>query len=292
MKPDTKDVVFVDMYNMIYRAFHGNQAKLTNSQGLPTNAIYTTLKMLQKIPQNHDIAYCLAVFDGGKDNFRKELDAEYKANRKPMPEELKLQIPHIKRAMEYLGWPMMQADGVEADDVIGSLAKRAAGKGFNVYIYSGDKDFRQLVCDNLHIIDTMADIRYDRQTVIDKMGVPPECVQAYLALLGDSVDNVQGIDGVGKGTAAKWLTQFGSLEKLIENQHTIKNKVGDSLRAAIANGQIEKNMKLIELKTDLDLVVTGKEVRFKDVDTQAWTDFCVEMNFKSFLKEIGNKPTI
>lgn len=288
MEAEQKDVVFVDIYNMIYRAYHGNQTKLTSPSGLPTGAIYTTLKMLQKIPQQYNIEYALAVFDGGKDNFRKELDSEYKANRKPMPDDLIVQMPYIKRAMELLGWPMMQAQEVEADDVIGTMALRAAAKGFNVYIISSDKDFRQLVSSNISIVDTMQDVCYDRATVIEKMGVTPENVTAYLALLGDESDNVKGVEGIGKGTAAKLLNQYGSLNELIKNKDQVKNKVGDNLRLAIENGQLQKSLDLVTLKTDLDIKITSKDVKIKPVAQQGWLDFCTEMNFKSFLK---NQPS-
>ncbi len=282
-----QSVVFLDAYNLIYRAFHGNQSNLTNGNGLPTNAIFTTVKMLQKIPKNfNNLAYCVAVFDGGK-NFREELDENYKANRKPMPEELKVQMPYIKLAFEILGWPMIQAENVEADDVIGTLANRAAKAGFNTYIISGDKDFRQIVKDNLFVWDTMQDIVYDPETVKEKMGVEPKNVVPFLAMLGDTADNVIGIDKVGKGTAAKLLNEYGSLEGIIENKDAIKGKVGENLREAIINGQLQKNVELITLKLDLDINYTSKQLRLKEVDGQRFYDFCMEMNFKSL---IANSP--
>lgn len=282
MDNNKKDVVFVDAYNLIYRAFHGNQSNLTSPEGIPTNAIYTTVKMLQKLPkQFNDIAYCVAVFDGGG-NFRTEIDENYKANRKPMPEELKQQMPYIKEAFEILGWPIIQAEDVEADDVIGTLAKRAAKAGFNTYIVSGDKDFRQIVSDNLHVLDTMQDICYDPATVKEKMGVGPENVVAYLSLLGDSSDNVIGIDKVGKGTAAKLLNEYGSMEGIREKQDELKGKVGENMRAAFASGQIDKNIELITLK-EVDIHITSKDVRMKDLDVDRWVNFCNKFNFKSFL---------
>lgn len=287
MNNEQRDVVFVDAYNLIYRAFHGNQTRLTNPEGLPTNAIYTTAKMLQKIPQQfNNLAYTLAVFDGGGTNFREELDENYKAHRKPMPEDLKKQMPYIKEVFEILGWPIMQAQDVEADDVIGSLAKRAAAKGFNTYIISGDKDFRQLVSDNLHVIDTMQDICYDVATVKEKMGIEPHNVVAYLSLLGDSSDNVPGVDKVGKGTAAKLLNEYGSIEGIRANQDKISGKVGENLRAAFSSGLIDKNIQLISLKTELDLQITVKDVRMKELDRDRWMDFCQRMNFQSFLKNM------
>ncbi len=282
-----QSVVFLDAYNLIYRAFHGNQSNLTNANGLPTNAIFTTVKMLQKIPKNfNNLAYCVAVFDGGK-NFREELDENYKANRKPMPEELRAQMPYIKLAFDILGWPTIQAENVEADDVIGTLANRAAKAGFNTYIISGDKDFRQIVKDNLFVWDTMQDIVYDPETVKEKMGVEPKNVVPFLAMLGDTSDNVIGIDKVGKGTAAKLLNEYGSLEGIIENKDSIKGKVGENLREAISNGQLQKNIELITLKLDLDINYTSKQLRLKEVDGKRFYDFCMEMNFKSL---IANSP--
>lgn len=282
-----QSVVFLDAYNLIYRAFHGNQSNLTNANGLPTNAIFTTVKMLQKIPKNfNNLAYCVAVFDGGK-NFREELDENYKANRKPMPEELRVQMPYIKLAFDILGWPTIQAENVEADDVIGTLANRAAKAGFNTYIISGDKDFRQIVKDNLFVWDTMQDIVYDPETIKEKMGVEPKNVVPFLAMLGDTADNVIGIDKVGKGTAAKLLNEYGSLEGIIENKDSIKGKVGENLREAISNGQLQKNIELITLKLDLDINYTSKQLRLKEVDGQRFYDFCMEMNFKSL---IANSP--
>ena len=279
-----RDVVFIDAYNLIYRAYHGNPAKLTNKEGLPTTAIYTTIKMLQNLPEKfNDIAYCVAVFDGGG-NFRTEIDAEYKANRKPMPEDLVQQMPHIKEAFEILGWPTFQAQGVEADDVIGALAKRAANKGFNTYIVSGDKDFRVLVDDNLHILDTMQDICYDPHTVKEKMGIDSKNVTAYLALLGDGTDNIIGVDKIGTKTAAKLLNEYGDLDGIRANQDKVKGVAGENLRAAFANGQIDKNMQLATLKTDINVHITVKDVKMKPVNTQRWVEFCEKMNFQSFPK--------
>ena len=282
MDNNQKDVVFVDAYNLIYRAFHGNQSNLTNSEGIPTNAIFTTIKMLQKLPkQFNDIAYCLAVFDGG-DNFRMELDPNYKANRKPMPEELKVQMPYIREAFEILGWPIMQAENVEADDVIGTLAKRSAQKGFNTYVVSGDKDFRQIVTENLHVLDTMSDICYDPAMVKEKMGVGPENVVEFLALLGDSSDNVMGVDKVGKGTAAKLLNEYGDMDSIRKNQDELKGKSGENMRAAFASGQIDKNIELITLK-EVDIKITAKDVKMKELDVDRWNEFCKKFNFKSLV---------
>lgn len=287
-----QDVVLVDAYNLIYRAFHGNQNKLTNEQGIPTNAIYTVARMLLKLPKSFsNLTFAVAVFDGGGGtNFRKELDEDYKAHRKEMPEDLKIQMPYIKRAFELLGWPILQAPNVEADDVLGTMALRASLKGYNTYIISGDKDFRQIVNDNLHIIDTMYDVCYDKETVKEKMGVYPENVAAWLALVGDDSDNVKGVEKVGKGTAPKLLDQYGSLQGIIDNQHEIKGKVGENIRAAIANGQLQKSLDLVTLKTDVEIEFTRKTITPKGINVPEWNLFCEELNMKS-LKIFEKSPT-
>lgn len=285
---EDKQVVFIDSYNLIYRAFHGNQSNLTNSNGLPTNAIYTVSKMLMKLDKAFpNVTHCLSVFDGGG-NFREELDENYKANRKPMPEELKVQMPHIKRAFEILGWPTYQAENVEADDVIGSLAIRSAKAGFDTFIISGDKDFRQIVSPNIKIWDTMQDIIYDSEKVYEKMGVYPENVVSYLSLLGDSSDNVKGVSKVGKGTAAKLLTQYGSLDGIKNNLSNIPGKVGENLSLAFSDGTLDKNVELITLKLDLDIKISSKDVRKNSINYDLWNNFCEEMQFSSLSK--GMKP--
>ena len=288
---EQQDVVFIDAYNLIYRAFHGNQSKLTNAAGMPTNAIYTTANMLMKLKnQFTNLAYGVAVFDGGG-NFRKELDENYKANRKPMPEDLVPQMPYIKTLFEILGWPIIQAENVEADDVIGSLAVRAASKGFKTYIVSSDKDFRQIVNENLSVLDTMNDIEYNREMVFTKMGVYPEHVREWLSLVGDTSDNVAGVDKIGPGNASKIIAEFGSLAGIIAHKDEVKGVRGDNLRAAIASGQLEKSFELVTLKTDLDIKITRKDVSVKNVDDAAWLAFCETMNFQTFIARIKkNSP--
>lgn len=286
-----EDVVLIDAYNLIYRAFYGNKNPLTNSQGIPTNAIFTVSKMLLKLPKSFsNLTFAAAVFDGGGGtNFRKELDEEYKANRKEMPEELKIQMPYIKRAFELLGWPIFQAPNVEADDVLGTLAVRASKKGYNTYIISGDKDFRQIVTDNLHVIDTKADICYDRETIKEKMGVYPENVVAWLALVGDDTDNVKGVDQIGDGTASKLLNKYTDIQGVIDHKDDIKGKVGENLREAIANGQLQKSIELVTLKTDVPVELTRKTITPKPINVSEWNAFCEELDMKS-LKIFEKKP--
>lgn len=280
---NNKDVVFIDAYNLIYRAFHGNKAPLTNQEGMPTNAITTVSNMLLKLKsQFSDLTFALAVFDGGG-NFRKELDENYKANRKEMPEDLKVQMPHIENLFEILGWPCYRGENVEADDVIGTLSVRAAKKGYNVYIISSDKDFRQIVTPNLNVIDTMRDIVYTPDTVIEKMGVSPENVQAWLALNGDTSDNVAGVEKWGPGTITKYLNLYGNIDNLIANKADIKGKAGETLREAIDNGQLAKSLELVKLKTDVNISLTSKELRPKEIQQENWINFCNKMNIKKLL---------
>lgn len=286
VKKEQKDVVLVDIYNIIYRAFYGNMSNLKNSEGLPTGALFTTIKMLQKIPKQFtNLEYVLAVFDGGGTNFRKDLDPDYKSTRKEMPEDLKIQMPYIKEALKLLGWPMYVAQDVEADDVVSTLAVRAASKGFKVYIMSGDKDFRQIVNENINIIDTMYDVCYDRAKVIEKMGVPPEQIRDYLTLCGDSADNVKGVAKAGPKTVVKWLAQYGDIDNLIVHKDDIKGVVGDNLRTVIDSGELLKWRTLVTVKLDVDIQLTRGEMRFSPIDEDGWKIFCEKMNFKSLLPQ-------
>lgn len=285
---NNKDVFFIDAYNLIYRAYHGNQSNMTNPEGLPTNAIFTVATMLFKIKkQFSNLAYLSCVFDGGT-NFRKDLDADYKANRKEMPDNLKLQMPYIRELFSILGFPIMESDNVEADDIIATLAIRASLKGFNTYIISSDKDFRQIVSDNLNVIDSMQDICYTSEKVKEKMGVGPENVVAWLALVGDSSDNVKGVDRIAGGTATKLLTTYGNIENIILNKDEIKGVVGNNLREAIANGQLAMSLELVTLKTNLDIKITKKDITLQNVNQAEWLTFCNKMNFTSFI----NRPKI
>ena len=276
-------VVLIDGYNFLYRAFHGNKQDLKNDDGFPTGALYIALSMINKI-RSSSIDYALVVFDGSK-NFREEIDAEYKANRKPMPDDLKLQLPKLKEALEYMGWPLYTADGVEADDVIGSLAVRASKANFDVDIYSGDKDFRAIVDDNIKIIDTLTKTTYNRAKVFEKMGVYPEQVHLYLTLMGDSSDNVKGVDKCGKKTAAEWCNEYKTLENLIQHKDEIKNKVGENLRMAISDGTLEKDFKLTELKLDVNIELSKRFLSFKDPDKEKIKEFALLYNFKSWLND-------
>lgn len=281
------DVVLIDVYNLMYRAFHGNKGDLMTSDGIPTNAIYTTLNMIKGLSKkfNLNIQYGAAIFDGKGGSFRDEIVADYKANRSPMPENLIPQVQPIKDGVAILGWPVLVGDGFEADDIIATLAIRAAKKGHNVYIVSGDKDFRQLlVHSNIFILDTMHNITYDKTRVIEKMEIEPSEVQLYLALIGDSADNIQGVDKVGPKTAVKWIKEYKTLEGIIENKDMIKGVVGENLRESIACGKLQQNYQLIALHCEVPLDITRKSISVKEVDPIAFEEFSKKYEFKSWLK--------
>lgn len=277
-------VVFIDAYNMLYRAYHAT-TPLFSPDGTPTNVIFTQLKSLlhlQKVYKNN-VRFGLAVFDGGGGSkFRKELYPEYKLTRSEMPEDLKVQIPIARELFEIMGWKTMLPINEEADDVIGTLACKSSKK-FKTEILSSDKDFYPLVNENLVIVDGKAKKIYDREEVFNKIGLYPESITDYLALIGDSVDNVPGIDKCGEKTAVKLLQNFKSIEGIIENSASIKGVVGDNIREAIQNGNLLLYRELIKLRTDLDITVTVKDIRKDTINQQLLENFCIKYGFNSFL---------
>lgn len=283
---DKGDVIFLDVYNLMYRAYHGTEP-LSASDGTPTNAVYTMLRILLAIEKTHgkdNMRFGFAVFDGGGDNFRKEISEVYKEGRKEMPEDLKIQIPYIKQLLEILGWKVVQPVGVEADDWIATMATRSSRK-LMTYVYSSDKDFYALVSSSLKVVDGKAKLIYGREEVFEKLGVYPENVVGYLALMGDDVDNIIGIDKCGKKTAAKWLNEYGNIDNLIANAENIKGIVGNNLRESIASGQLATNLKLVQMRLDLDVTVSVKECRKEYIKQKELEDFCRALDFKSFLPE-------
>ena len=223
------DLVLIDGSSYLYRAFHA-LPPLTNSKGEPTGALHGVLAMIQKLIREEQPKHVAVVFDAPGKTFRDELFADYKATRPPMPDDLRSQVQPILDAVEAMGLPLLRVTGVEADDVIGTLCKQAADRGLNVLVSTGDKDLAQLVNDKVTLINTMSDSRMDRDGVKAKFDVYPEQIIDYLALVGDTSDNIPGVPKVGAKTAAKWLNLYSSGDGIIENADDIKGKVGDSLR--------------------------------------------------------------
>lgn len=246
-------------------------------KGLPNSAIYKVATMLKKlIRENPNPGYCLAVFDGGGDNFRKDLVDDYKGQRNEMPKELREQMPYIEQVFDLLGIPLYRPRGVEADDVIGALAKRAGDAGYKVDIISQDKDFHQLVTENVTVHNKTHDIAYNPDAVFKKHGVYPENIIGFLALTGDSIDNVAGVAKWGPGTAAKYLNKYGNLDNLIANASEITGVAGKNLKEAIDDGKLELYRKLVTLKLDVVVNLKNHEMTLKPTKEKEFDDFCVE----------------
>ena len=263
-------LLLVDGSNYLFRAFHA-LPPLTTSKGEPTGAIKGFNGMLHTVHEAVSPDCEICVFDAKGKNFRHELFEQYKANRPPIPEELRSQIEPIFELVKLQGWPLLQIEGVEADDVLGTLAVQAVAAGWDVVIATGDKDLAQLVGDRIQLINTMSKTVLDREGVFEKYGVYPERVIDYLALMGDKVDNVPGINKCGPKTAAKWIAEYGSLDNLVANADSVKGKIGEYLREGIPFLDLAK--KLVTISTQAP--VTFDPVAFvkKDPDAQALARF-------------------
>ena len=282
-----KPLVLVDGSSYLYRAFHA-MPNLTNSRGEPTGAVYGVANMLRKLLKDYDPEYVAVVFDAPGKTFRDDLYADYKAQRSSMPDELSRQIDNLHKIVAAMGLPLLMIPGVEADDVIGTLAIQAVAAGMSVVISTGDKDMAQLVNDHVTLIDTMKDARYDRQGVIDKFGVPPERIVEYLALIGDTSDNIPGVPKVGPKTAVKWLQEYGSLEAIVAHAGDIGGKVGESLRASL--NILPLSRQLATIKCDVVLPLTCQDLGLQPADVPRLRALYRTLEFKSWLAELGNDP--
>lgn len=278
-----KSLVLVDGTSYLYRAFHA-LPPLSNSRGEPTGAIYGVISMLRKLIKDTQPEYIAVVFDAKGKTFREELYSAYKAHRPAMPDELQQQIEPLYAIVRSLGLATIIHPGVEADDVIGTLAECALQQHLSVLISTGDKDFAQLVGEQISLVNTMTNTQLDRQGVIDKFGVNPEQITDYLSLIGDSVDNVPGIPNVGPKTAAKWLNQYGNLASLIKNADKIKGKVGENLKANLA--QLPLSRQLVTIKKDVDIDFNLEQLRPKAPDLLTLMDLYKKLEFKGWVKEL------
>src|SRR6186713_1861448 len=241
---ESSTLVLVDGSSYLYRAFHA-LPPLSNSRGEPTGAVLGVLNMLLKLVKETPHGLMAVVFDASGRTFRDDLFAEYKANRTPMPDELRAQVAPLIDAVEALGLPLLRVDGVEADDVIGTLACQASADGIRVIISTGDKDMAQLVDERISLVNTMSDTSLDRAGVKAKFDVYPEQIIDYLALVGDTSDNIPGVPKVGPKTAAKWLNEYQTLDALLANQDRIEGKVGENLRAHSADVALSRELATI-----------------------------------------------
>ncbi len=279
-----KPLVLIDGSSYLYRAFHA-LPQLSNSRGEPTGAVYGITNMLRKLLAEYDPSLVAVVFDAKGETFRDQLFAEYKANRPPMPSELAAQVEPIHETVQALGLPVLMVEGVEADDVIATLAARAAADGMQVLISTGDKDMAQLVSERIALINTMSDTLYDRAGVREKFGVPPERIVDYLALIGDAVDNIPGVPKVGPKTAAKWLQEYGSLDALIARAAEIPGKAGENLRACLA--QLPLARELATVRSDVPLPVQPPDLKRRAPDTAKLRELYLRLEFQTLLAELG-----
>jgi DNA polymerase-1 len=288
-----KRLLLVDGSSYLYRAFHA-MPDLRNRAGEPTGAIYGVVNMLRRLRadflSDKANAHCSAcVFDAPGPTFRDAIFPQYKANRSSMPEDLAAQIPHIHEVTRALGWPVLQLAGIEADDIIGTLACMALAQDFDeVVISTGDKDMAQLVNDRIRLVDTMKNVIMTRQTVFEKFGVYPERIVDYLSLMGDTSDNVPGVDGVGPKTAAKWIAQYGSLDAIVEQADGVAGKVGEKLRLALPWLPTARTLVTIKTNCDLSPILLASSLEqalpAQAENTQALIPMFARFEFKTWLR--------
>jgi len=281
-------LILVDGSSYLFRAFHA-LPPLVSSKGQPTGAIYGVVNMLKKLVQEYQPVHMAVVFDAKGKTFRNDMYKEYKANRPPMPDDLRTQIEPIHQLVDALGYPRIVVPNVEADDVLGTLAQQAAAAGYDVLISTGDKDLAQLVTDKISLINTMNSHISTPESVLEKFGVPPEKIIDYLALIGDSADNIPGINKVGPKTAVKWLTQYESVDNIIAHADEFKGKVGEYLRDGLE--QLPLSYQLATIVCDVELEQTPEELNLQAADTEALRELYSEYELKTWLAELGGSDS-
>ena len=283
-----KTLLLVDGSSYLYRAFHA-LPDLRNTAGEPTNAIKGVLSMLRKLQKDYAADYIACVFDAKGKTFRDDLYPDYKAHRPPMPDDLRCQIEPLHELIRADGWPLVVIDGVEADDVIGTLVVTAAKQGIRSIVSTGDKDMAQLVNDHVTLVNTMSEETLDIPGVNAKFGVPPERIVDYLTLVGDAVDNVPGVAKVGPKTAVKWLAEYGTLDNLVAHADAVKGVVGDNLRAA--RDWLPQARVLITIKTDVALPFDFDALTLQPRDAAALRALFERFQFRSWLRELDAAAT-
>lgn len=281
-----KTLLLVDGSSYLYRAFHA-MPDLRNRKNEPTGAIYGVLNMLRRLHREIAADYSACIFDAKGKTFREDAYPEYKANRPPMPDELARQIDPLMEAIRAMGWPLLVVDGVEADDVIGTLAREAQERGVRTVISTGDKDIAQLVNPRVTLVNTMSNETLDEAGVEKKFGVKPERMVDYLALTGDAVDNVPGVDKVGPKTAAKWLTQYRTLDEVITHAGEIEGVVGENLRKAL--DWLPKARELLTIKRDVKLPVKLDDLAHTQQETARLAELFDRFEFKSWRRELDER---
>jgi len=280
-KNTTKPLVLVDGSSYLFRAFYALPASLTSPDGMQTNAIHGVLNMLDRLRKDYQPDHMIVIFDAKGKTFRNDMYADYKATRPPMPDELRDQIEPLYEIVEAQGYPMIIMPGVEADDVIGTMSVGYEG---DVIISTGDKDMAQLVNDRVSLINTMSNTFSDIQGVIDKYGVAPERIRDYLALMGDTSDNIPGVPKVGPKTAVKWLNEYDSLQDIMDNAEKFKGKIGENLRASL--DFLPLSYELVTIKCDLELDCSPEFVSFNPQDNQKLLELYTKYGFRTRLSQL------
>ena len=288
-----KTLLLVDGSSYLYRAFHA-MPDLRNSKNEPTGAIQGVLNMLRRLHKDYPSDYSACVFDAKGKTFRDDIYPEYKANRASMPDDLRPQIEPLHEAIKALGWPLIMIEGVEADDVIGALAKQAEREGIRTIISTGDKDITQLVNEQITVVNTMRDAFRRVDDVLDiagvekKFGIPPSLIIDYLVLVGDTSDNVPGVEKVGPKTAVKWLTQYGSLDNIVANADNITGVVGENLRKAL--NWLPTARELITIRCDIGIQENLSDLAPQAIDKPKLAELFDRFEFKSWRRELDNMP--
>jgi len=278
-------LILIDGSSYLFRAFHA-LPPLTNRGGEPTGALFGVVNML-RATLNERPARVAFVLDASGKNFRHELYPEYKANRPPTPPDLKAQVEPMMAIVQSLGMPLLRVPGVEADDVIGTLARRAVAAGYEVLISTGDKDFAQLVDESITLVNTMSGTVTDTAGVVEKFGVRPEQIADYLALMGDSIDNIPGVEKCGPKTAAKWLAEYGSLDGVLANQGQVGGKIGENLRAAAP--KLPLSRQLATIRVDCELPMGIDDIALKEPDVAQLRELYTRYEFNAALKELDRQ---
>jgi DNA polymerase I len=282
--PIKSPLILVDGSSYLFRAYHVPYLQaLKTSYGQPTGAITGVLNMIKSLQKDYPNGNVVVVFDAKGKTFRNDLYAEYKANRPPMPDDLRTQIEPLHKIIKAMGLPLLVIEGVEADDVIGTLADQATKLSIETIISTGDKDMAQLVSPHVTLINTMTNQTLDEAGVLEKFGVTPAQIIDYLALMGDKVDNIPGVDKCGPKTAVKWLSEFGNLQNVINNADQVKGKVGENLRAAVE--KLPLSYELATIKLDVDLPFSANELNAGLPDTQALIELSTQFELKRLLTD-------
>ncbi len=280
--------ILVDGSSYLHRAFHA-LPPLSNSKGQPTGAIFGVINMLRKLIKDYQPTHIAIIFDSKAKTFRHELYPNYKAHRPKMHDDLRAQIEPIYEIIRAMGLPLLVIDGVEADDVIGTLAKKLANKKINTLISTGDKDMSQLVTEHITLVNTMTNKTLGVNGIKEKYGIPPELFIDYLTLIGDTSDNIPGVEKVGPKTAVKWLAQYGSLDELIEHADEIKGKVGENFREFLS--QIPLTKKLTTIDCDVELNIHISDLTLAPANTEKLIELFSELEFNVWHKELLEKST-